>query len=94
MLVIDEAHWLADRDRGHAWTRLLLSGSHRYIHVAAASEAGALLRTALTSAGHIEVAQHARYAELTQASAMSPGTIPACSADRIARSRLPCSIAV
>ncbi|GAA4620040.1 hypothetical protein GCM10023196_002460 [Actinoallomurus vinaceus] len=80
VLVIDEAHWLADRDRGHAWTRLLLSGSHRYIHVAAASEAGAVLRTALASAGCLEIAKHSRYAELTHAPAMRPGTIPARSA--------------
>ncbi|GAB3959659.1 hypothetical protein GCM10029978_007170 [Actinoallomurus acanthiterrae] len=80
VLVIDEAHWLADPDRGHAWTRLLLSGSHRYIHVAAAAEAGTILRTALAQAGHLEIAQHSRYAELAHAPAMGPETIPACSA--------------
>lgn len=80
VLVIDEAHWLADPDRGHAWTRLLLSGSHRHIRVAAAPEAGALLRTALAQAGHLEIARHSRHGELTHAPAMSPGTIPADSA--------------
>ncbi|MGI5224646.1 helicase-related protein [Actinoallomurus sp. CA-142502] len=80
VLVLDEAHWLADPDRGHAWTRLLLSGSHRHIHVAAAPEAGAVLRTALAQAGHLEIARHSRQAELTHAPPMSPGTVPAGSA--------------
>ncbi|GAA4605286.1 hypothetical protein GCM10023195_18290 [Actinoallomurus liliacearum] len=80
VLVLDEAHWVADHDRGHAWTRLLLTGSHRYIHVAAAPEAGALLRTAFVQAGHLEIAQHSRCTELTHAPAMGPRTIPAGSA--------------
>jgi superfamily II DNA/RNA helicase len=46
----------------------------------AGRKAGAILRTALAQAGHLEIAQHSRYAELTHAPAMSPGTIPACSA--------------
>ncbi|MBO2456376.1 helicase-related protein [Actinomadura violacea] len=79
-LALDEAHWLADPDRGHAWTRLLLAGSHRHIHVAAAPEAGHLIRAALAGARHIETEQHARQAELLHTSALKPATIPAGSA--------------
>lgn len=38
VLIIDEAHWVIDEDRGHYWTKLLLGGKYKRIHVIAARE--------------------------------------------------------
>ncbi len=38
-LVLDEAHWIVEPGRGHKWTRLLLSGEYRSLHILTAAEA-------------------------------------------------------
>lgn len=38
VLIIDEAHWIIDDDRGHYWTKLLIGAKFRRIHVIAARE--------------------------------------------------------
>jgi ATP-dependent RNA helicase SUPV3L1/SUV3 len=38
VLIVDEAHWVIDEDRGHYWTKLLLGGKYKRIHVIAARE--------------------------------------------------------
>lgn len=38
VLIIDEAHWIIDDDRGHYWTKLLIGAKYRRIHVIAARE--------------------------------------------------------
>lgn len=38
VLIIDEAHWIIDDERGHYWTNLLVGGSYSRIHVIAARE--------------------------------------------------------
>lgn len=80
VLVLDEAHWLADPERGPAWTRLLLSGSHRYVQITAAPEAAPLLGAAFAQARRLDVVRHHRSAELTSAPAMGPTGLPAGSA--------------
>ncbi|MFF3328942.1 hypothetical protein ACFYWX_05180 [Streptomyces sp. NPDC002888] len=66
---VDEAHWLADEDRGRAWTRLFLSGTHIDVHVCAAPEAEDLLRKQARP-----VSVHAR------PTGSSPPTCSSCSA--------------
>lgn len=39
VIVIDEAHWINDEERGHYWTRLLAEGVYTKMHVIAAEEA-------------------------------------------------------
>lgn len=39
LLILDEAHWALQEDRGNRWTSLLISGEYGEIHVIAASEA-------------------------------------------------------
>lgn len=39
VIVIDEAHWIRDEERGHYWTRLLSSGVYSKMHIIAAEEA-------------------------------------------------------
>jgi len=38
-LVLDEAHWIVDEDRGQHWTNLLIGGHYQNIHVLTAAEA-------------------------------------------------------
>jgi len=38
-LVLDEAHWIVEPSRGHKWTRLLLGGEYKSLHILTAVEA-------------------------------------------------------
>lgn len=39
VVVIDEAHWIRDEERGHYWTRLLAEGVYAKMHIISAEEA-------------------------------------------------------
>jgi ATP-dependent RNA helicase SUPV3L1/SUV3 len=79
-LVVDEAHWLADEDRGHAWTRLLLSGAHTDVHVCAAPEAEDLLRKFFAPGTDITVVRHTRHGKLSRTREFQAATLPPASA--------------
>ncbi|MFD4256483.1 DUF6397 family protein [Streptomyces sp. NPDC058534] len=79
-LVVDEAHWLADEDRGHAWTRLLLSGAHTDVHVCAAPEAEDLLRKLFAPGTDITVVRHTRHGTLSRTQGFQAVTLPSASA--------------
>ncbi|MEO3785554.1 DUF6397 family protein [Actinocorallia sp. B10E7] len=79
-LVVDEAHWLADESRGHAWTRLLLNGSHTDVHVCAAPEAEGLLREFFAAGTDITVVRHTRHGVLGRAREFQAATLPSASA--------------
>ncbi|GAB3277766.1 hypothetical protein GCM10027589_03660 [Actinocorallia lasiicapitis] len=78
--VVDEAHWLADPERGHVWTRLLASGGYRVLHVTAAAEAGPLLRELLADAVRVETVIHERFSLLGERGPWTARTVPAGSA--------------
>ncbi|WP_416985082.1 hypothetical protein [Streptomyces sp. T028] len=78
-LVVDEAHWLADEDRGHAWTRLLLSGAHTDVHVCAAPEAEDLLRELFVPGTDITVVRHARHGALSRTEEFRAASLPSAS---------------
>ncbi|MGW3565485.1 DUF6397 family protein [Streptomyces sp. NPDC000941] len=80
VLVVDEAHWLLDDGRGHSWTRLLLSGAHDDVHIAAAPETEALLRKMFAPDAAVSVVRHARAGALTRADAFLAATLPQGSA--------------
>ncbi|MHB9860041.1 DUF6397 family protein [Streptomyces sp. YIM S03343] len=79
-LVVDEAHWLADEGRGHAWTLLLLSGAHTEVHVCAAPEAEDLLRKLFAPGADITVLRHARHGTLSRTEEFRAATLPSASA--------------
>ncbi|MCJ1678243.1 hypothetical protein MTF65_12975 [Streptomyces sp. APSN-46.1] len=79
-LVVDEAHWLADEDRGHAWTRLLLSGAHTDVHVCAVPEAEDLLRRLFAPGTEITVVRHTRHGTLSRTEEFRAATLPPASA--------------
>src|SRR3712207_6350557 len=64
MLVLDEAHWVTDPDRGHHWARLLLTGEYREMHLISAAEAYLVLKPLVSDAGRVEVVDHKRLSRL------------------------------
>lgn len=50
LLVLDEVQWADDRDRGWAWTRLLLGATYRHIHIAGSPDALPLVKAAFPNA--------------------------------------------
>ncbi|WP_233491359.1 helicase-related protein [Blastococcus sp. TBT05-19] len=64
MLVLDEAHWVTDPDRGHHWARLLLTGEYREMHLISAAEAYLVLKPLVSDAEHVEVVNHKRLSRL------------------------------
>ncbi len=61
IVVIDEVHWLADRDRGSAWTRALLSLPCRELHLVGSADILPALRAAFPD---LEVQAYQRLAPL------------------------------
>lgn len=61
IVVIDEVHWLADRDRGSAWTRALLSLPCRELHLVGSADILPALRAAFPD---LEVHAYQRLAPL------------------------------
>jgi ATP-dependent RNA helicase SUPV3L1/SUV3 len=61
VVVIDEVHWLADRDRGSAWTRALLSLPCRELHLVGSADILPALRAAFPE---LEVRAYDRLAPL------------------------------
>ncbi|TKJ32131.1 helicase-related protein [Blastococcus sp. CCUG 61487] len=64
MLVLDEAHWVTDPDRGHHWARLLLTGEYGEMHLISAAEAYLVLKPLVSDAERIEVVNHKRLSRL------------------------------
>jgi ATP-dependent RNA helicase SUPV3L1/SUV3 len=64
LLVLDEAHWVADPERGHHWARLALTGDYREMHLISAAEAYLLLRPLVADAEQLTVVNHKRLSRL------------------------------
>lgn len=62
--VIDECHWLGDKDRGWAWTRLLVAGRYDSIHAITDPSAVSLITRLVPDALDIEVVTHERLGTL------------------------------
>jgi ATP-dependent RNA helicase SUPV3L1/SUV3 len=81
MLVLDEAHWVTDPDRGHHWARLLLTGEYREMHLISAAEAYLVLKPLVSDAKNVEVVNHKRLSRLdvlrapVRADAVRPQTL-------------------
>jgi ATP-dependent RNA helicase SUPV3L1/SUV3 len=76
VVVIDEVHWLADRERGSAWTRALLTLPCRELHLVGSADILPALRAAFPE---LEVRAYDRLAPLTfigavPMAAITPGT--------------------
>jgi ATP-dependent RNA helicase SUPV3L1/SUV3 len=76
VVVIDEVHWLADRERGSAWTRALLTLPCQELHLVGSADILPALRAAFPE---LEVRAYERLAPLTfvgavPIAAITPGT--------------------
>jgi ATP-dependent RNA helicase SUPV3L1/SUV3 len=69
IIVLDEVHWAADKERGWAWTRLLLGAQYRHIHLAGAPDALPLVRSAFPD---VSVVYHERLCPLSVAKQSIP----------------------
>jgi ATP-dependent RNA helicase SUPV3L1/SUV3 len=49
-LVLDEVHWAEERERGHAWTRLLAGGEYEHFRLLGGADALPLVRSAFPTA--------------------------------------------
>ena len=79
LLVLDEAHWVGDPERGPAWTALL-QGEYREVHVAGSRAVRPVLEAVYANAGTCSVHDCARLSRLTYVGPSSPASIPKRSA--------------
>ena len=75
-LVLDEAHWAADIDRGYAWTRLLVGGAYDVIEVAASRGATGFLEAVFADVPHLDIQQHDRLSPLSYGGEIGLAKIP------------------
>ncbi len=75
LLVLDEAHWLTDANRGHHWTRLALTGAFEHVHVISAAEAAPALSALLADAEDLQVVRHRRLSELDEIGGVHPRAV-------------------
>lgn len=75
-LVLDEAHWAADVERGYAWTRLLAGGTYDTIEVAASAGAAPFLNAVFSDAPAVTTVIHNRLSPLTYGGDIGLQAIP------------------
>lgn len=76
LLVLDETHWVADPDRGWAWTRLLLSGRFDTMHVIADAAAQSIIVALLADATEVTVTRHERLTPLRYGGRVTLADVP------------------
>lgn len=75
VVVIDEIQMLADKDRGHAWTRALLGLRCKEIHICGGMEAESIARKIAAACGdEFQINRYERFSELTVADASIAAT--------------------
>ena len=79
LLVLDEAHWVGDPERGPAWTALL-QGDFREVHVTGSRAVRPVLEAVYANAGTCSVHDCTRLSQLTYTGRKPPGSIPKRSA--------------
>lgn len=79
-LIVDEAHWLVDLDRGAVWTRAIRNVSFEEVHIISAVEAKDLVESLVQDAKNIHVTNHTRFNELAYDSQVFIKDIPERSA--------------
>lgn len=64
-IVLDETHWMVDRDRGSHWTTLLIGGAYRNFYAICATEATKPISQLLDDASHLDIEKCERYTPIT-----------------------------
>lgn len=65
VLIVDEAHWAADMDRGRHWTNLMIASDYRTTYILGPSECEKVFRSAYTDISDITVHHHQRKVALS-----------------------------
>lgn len=76
-LVLDEAHWIADENRGDHWTQLLVGGRYDNFHIAAAAEAAETLEILMADSYQIFRNTYTRRTEISYEGGILLEDIPA-----------------
>ena len=64
-IVLDETHWMVERDRGSHWTTLLIGGAYRNFYAICATEATKPISQLLDNASHLDIEKCERYTPIT-----------------------------
>lgn len=75
-IVVDEAHWLVDVDRGPVWSRLLHSGDYDNFYVVAAEEATELIEKITNDTWFFEVRKFTRKTGIVYGGQISLNKLP------------------
>lgn len=75
-ILIDEAHWLTDPDRGHVWTRLIIGARYNQLYIATAREAVPLIKELVTDAYVVEEQAFERKTPIVYAGQMHLRNVP------------------
>lgn len=59
-ILVDESHWLADPDRGHIWSRILLTSKYKNFYVITAKEALNVIHKLVEDSWNVEVREFDR----------------------------------
>ncbi len=54
-ILVDEAHWLTDPDRGHVWSKILVGGKYHNLYILTAAEAVPLIEKLTDDSHHQEL---------------------------------------
>lgn len=79
-ILIDEAHWLVDPDRGHVWSRLLYSANFNNLYVITAQEAVELIEKLTSDTWYSESRVFTRKTAIVYGGQLSLSKIPPKSA--------------
>lgn len=80
LLIVDEAHWIADEERGHRWTEILTTAEYHRIHVVTAAEAYPVLSELVKDAGSLDIHTYERRTPIEYTGSVTLDDIPANSA--------------
>jgi ATP-dependent RNA helicase SUPV3L1/SUV3 len=75
-LVLDEAHWVHDRQNGHAWTRLLTCGRFATMSIITSEHARDAVIGLVPDAASIEIVEHRRLAAIAYAGSRPLADVP------------------
>jgi len=59
-IVLDEAHWIVDAERGQHWTNILIGGRYRNFHVLTAMEALNVVAALIEDAQNLDLKEYSR----------------------------------
>lgn len=79
-IVLDETHWLIDKDRGHNWTNLLIGGAFRNFYSICATETADAVARMLTDAQQLETVECHRATPISYGGAVHYTKVPKRSA--------------